>query len=86
MKTQICVIKDRATDAYSQPMFIASTGAAIRQFSDEVNKVSENNQLFNHPDDFDLYHIGEYDDSSATFLLLEKPLQIAIGKQVKITN
>jgi hypothetical protein len=86
MKTQICVIKDRASDAYSQPMFVASVGTAIRQFSDEVNKDSENNQLYNHPDDFDLYHLGEYDDSMAQFSLLEKPVQIAIGKQVKITN
>jgi hypothetical protein len=84
MKTQICAIKDRASDAYSQPMFMPSVGIAIRSFSDEINKEAENNQLYNHPDDFDLWHLGEYDDNGAKFTIFDEAIQLAIGKQVKI--
>jgi hypothetical protein len=84
MKTQICAIKDRASDAFSQPMFMPSVGIAIRSFTDEINKQDENNNLFKHPDDFDLWHLGEYDDNGAKFVLFEDPVQLAIGKQVKI--
>jgi len=83
MKTQICAIKDRASDAFSQPMFMPSLGIAIRQFTDEINKADDNNQLYKHPDDFDLWHLGEYDDNGAKFELIE-PVQLALGKQVKI--
>jgi hypothetical protein len=59
MKQIICTVKDRAADAYGRPMFVPSAGVAIRSFSDEINRNNADNQLFNHPDDFDLYELGE---------------------------
>ncbi|MFM1820807.1 MAG: hypothetical protein RLZZ402_1166 [Bacteroidota bacterium] len=85
MKLIICSVKDRAADAFGRPMFVPSTGVAIRSFTDEVNRSDKDNQLFNHPDDFDLYNLGVFDDSTAVFELLLPPEQLAIGKQVKIT-
>jgi len=65
-------------------MFVPSVGVAIRSFSDEVNRKDPENQLFNHPDDFDLYELGEFDDNTGLFALHDAPKLLSLGKQVKI--
>lgn len=86
MKLVLCSVKDRAADAFGRPMFVPSTGVAIRSFSDEVNRNDTDNQLFNHPDDFDLYELGEFDDNTGLFSLHEQPKLLTLGKQVKTTT
>ena len=84
MKLNICSVKDRAADAFGRPMFVPSQGVAIRSFSDELNRNDPENQLYNHPDDFDLYDFGTFDDNSGQFELHELPKLLSLGKQVKI--
>jgi hypothetical protein len=67
-------------------MFVPSVGVAIRSFSDEVNRKDPENQLHNHPDDFDLYELGEFDDNTGLFALHEQPKLLSLGKQVKINQ
>jgi len=84
MQLIICTVKDRAADAFGRPMFVPSTGVAIRSFSDELNRSDTDNQLFNHPDDFDLYEFGVFDDNTGLFDLYDQPKLLSLGKQVKI--
>ena len=86
MKLILCSVKDRAADAFGRPMFVPSTGVASRSFSDEVNRAADDNQLYSHPDDFDLYEFGEFDDNTGQFELYEQPKLLSLGKQVKIQN
>lgn len=82
MILKIVAVRDRAADVFGQPNFVASIGAAIRAFGDEVNRSGDPNNAFNkHPEDFDLYEIGEYDDSTAELIPI-KPRQLAIGKDL----
>jgi len=75
---KICTVRDRAVDAFGQPIFVNALGAAIRSFSDEINRTGS---TFNqHPEDYDLYEIGEYNDQTAQIFPLNLPRQIAIGK------
>lgn len=83
MELQIVVVRDSAVDAFGQPNFVVSIGGATRGFADEVNRAADNNQLNKHPDDFELYHLGSYNDAGAVFTLLEKPRLIARGKDLK---
>jgi hypothetical protein len=85
MKLIISSVKDRAADAYGRPMFVPSTGVAIRSFSDEINRAADDNQFYNHPDDFDLYEFGVFDDNSGVFELHESPKLLSLGKQVKLS-
>jgi len=85
MKLTLCTVKDRAADAYGRPMFVPSTGIAIRSFSDEINRADQDNQMYNHSDDFDLYELGEFDDNTGLFSLHEQPKLLTLGKQVKTT-
>lgn len=84
MKRVITAVRDRAADSFGQPIFTASIGQAIRAFSDEINRQAppQENALFAHPEDFDLYELGSFDDGDGSFELLDKPRQVAIGKDV----
>ena len=84
MKMIVCAVRDRAANAFARPMFIPSSGIAVRSFQDEVNREDKDNQMYNHPDDLDLYELGVYDDENARFELLENPKVLMLGKQVKL--
>lgn len=81
---KVCCLKDRAADCFGQPIFANSTGSAIRSFSDEINRADNKTALAMHPEDFDLYLLGTFDDNTAEFDLC-RPTQIAIGKDQKIS-
>lgn len=84
MITQIMAVRDRAIDSFGQPFFAQAIGQATRQFADAVNSGKQDDNLALHPEDFDLYHLGTYDDAGAKFDLLPQPRLVSIGKdQVK---
>lgn len=83
MKLQIFAVRDRATDQYGTPMFLVSSGQAIRSFTDEVNRQDAQNQIYQHPDDFDLFQLGEFDTDTGTFSAYQ-PKQLCVGGSVKI--
>ena len=82
MKYVICCVRDRGIDAFGVPFFMAAIGQATRSFADEVNTQKEGNMLSKHPEDFDLYHLGYYDDSAARFELLDSPRVLVRGTDV----
>jgi len=83
MLLQIIAVRDSAVEAFGQPKFTLSIGGANRGFSDEVNRVDENNPMNKHAEDYELYHLGTYDDQNASFDLLPAPRLVARGKDVK---
>ncbi len=84
MISVIVSVRDSAAEAFGRPMYLQSLGVAIRSFTDEVNRDDKDNQLFNHPDDFDLYELGVFDDSIGKYELRDNPSVIVRGKDVKI--
>lgn len=80
---QIVAVRDTKADTYSRPFFVPTLGMAIRSFHDEVNRVDQNNELNKHPEDFNLYHLGTFEDEKGTFNGLDQPKQIAIGSQMR---
>ena len=83
MKLVICCVKDRATEAFGSPMFLQAIGQAVRSFTDEVNRVEKDNQLANHPDDFDLYELGCFDTDDGRFDVFV-PRLLTRGKDVSL--
>lgn len=84
MQLFVVAVFDRAAQAFSRPFFCPSLGLAIRSFSDEVNRDSADNPMFKHADDYDLFHIGGFDDSTGELSKCTSPMSICIGKQVKV--
>jgi hypothetical protein len=79
----MCAVRDSASGCFMRPFFVTSEGQAMRTFQDEVNRSAEENTMFHHPDDFELFVIGTYDDLSASFELLPRPRSLATAKQLK---
>jgi len=74
-------IRDRASGCFSRPVFTQSEGTAIRSFGDEVNRDGPDNELRKHPEDFDLYCVGAFDDSSGAFMSEDQPRLLIKGVQ-----
>lgn len=62
MKLIVCAVKDLAAECFGQPFVVPAIGVAKRHFADQVNKASEGNMWNLHPEHFELYQIGTYDD------------------------
>lgn len=63
MNLKVFAVRDMKALAYLQPFFSPSVGSALRAFGDAVN---DTNCPFNkHPEDYVLFEIGTYDDSTA---------------------
>ncbi|WNK14431.1 MAG: nonstructural protein [Microvirus sp.] len=77
---RVVAVRDRAADVYGQPVIVGSIGIAIRSFGDEIN--NEKSQFFGHPEDFDLWEIGGFDDETGELVSTPKK-QISIGKDMK---
>lgn len=67
MKLAIYSIYDTAAKAYTRPFFLQNDGLAIRAFQDQVN-AQEANNISEHPDQFTLFKLGEFDDLSGDIL------------------
>jgi len=60
MKYQIYTIFDNVAKLYHPPMFLMNDAVAIRNITTLKNDPSTS--LGQNPNDFNMYHIGEYDD------------------------
>lgn len=79
--TYIVSVRDRAIDAYMQPFFVVAPGLAVRSFIDECNRPES--PMCAHPEDYDLYLLGSFNDANGMFIPEERPRQLAIGKDAK---
>lgn len=80
MLHKLLAVHDRAMDAYDRPWCVPSIGAAIRAFQDSVNDTQH--PMNKHPDDYDLYHVGDYNDHTGEITPVYPPQKVAIGKQM----
>jgi hypothetical protein len=83
MISQVIVVRDLKAEAFGRPMFVPALGSAIRSFTDEVNRNHEDNQMFHHCGDFELFHLGVFNDTDGSFDLLSHPKLVITGLQVK---
>lgn len=74
MKHQIYVIYDQAAKIYNTPVFLINNDVAIRTV---LNLVNSDSELANHPEDYTLFRIGEYDTDTAQIDNLSAPEVVA---------
>jgi len=82
MKMAVLAVRDIKTDQFSNPMFTPSIGSGQRAFTDAVNNQDKDNQLYLHPEDFELYELGTYDTQTGLFDT-GSPKQLTVGSNVK---
>lgn len=74
MITQAFSVFDTAAGVYSPPFFSITKGLAIRMFSDMAK--DPKTSIGQHPNDFTLFALGEFDDNSGAIISLPTPVPI----------
>lgn len=78
----VLVVKDRALDIYNLPFTQTSVAQAVRGFTDEINNDPTKSNIAQHPDDYDLYLIGHYDEVEGRLMPLDRPDLVVRGKDL----
>lgn len=84
MKLYIFAVRDSKSSQFGTPMFLQSEGIAVRSLGDEVNKGNSDSIVAQHPEDFELFHLGEWDTDSAQFVLLPAPRSVVLCTSLKV--
>lgn len=82
MKLEIFSIKDRQLDAFMQPWCAQAIGQASRMFTDEVN--NKEGAMNKHPEDYDLYHIGRFDQRTGKIETNDGAILVTLGQNVVV--
>lgn len=71
MILQVMGVFDAKARAYLPPFYSAHVDVGIRVFAECAN--TADHQVGRNPEDFHLYHLGTWDDSTAKFETLKEP-------------
>jgi len=79
-------IYDTKAQAYLPPFFMATIGLGVRAFGDVLRDSSS--PLSKHPRDYELYKVGEFDDSTGHLRMgaIQAPLLLVTGTQALEDN
>lgn len=79
MKLIVIAIYDSASNTYTNPYCFRARGEAIREIMTEVN--NPKSKFHVNPQDYTLFELGEYDDS--TGLMTSLPTPLSLGKAIE---
>lgn len=79
MKSKIFCVYDSKVEAYLNPFYMATKGQAIRAITDTL--ADDNHQFSRHPEDFTLFELGEYDDSTGCMVMHDS--KISLGNMLE---
>lgn len=68
LRLQAFSIRDKIANLFMPPFYMPNRGMAVRAFGEDCKNPQANFHKF--PDDFELYHIGAYDEESGTLYSL----------------
>lgn len=74
MQLRIYSIRDSKGEIYNPPFFNKTHGEAERNFRDLAN--DKQTTVGRHPEDYDLYYLGEYDDQTGKLASVDTPQHI----------
>lgn len=63
-------VRDNKAETYGEPFYRPNQVVAIRSLSDAI--AEGNNPWAKHPDDYSLYHVGEWDDTEGDLIAATK--------------
>lgn len=84
MKVSMFAVWDDKAKAYLQPFFMANSATAVRALKSAANDPSHG--FCQHPEDYTLFRIGEFDDQTGTLVPLSAPetvTQVLALKEIK---
>lgn len=73
-KLQIFAVYDKKALAYNNPFYYHQKGQALRGFEDAINDTQS--PFSKHPEDFSLFHLGEFNDTTGVITPLPNPVHV----------
>lgn len=64
MEMEIYVVRDNKAGTYNTPFFQPTDIHALRAFRAEINRVNDSNYMYLYPEEYDLCHIGTFDEKN----------------------
>lgn len=86
MKRSLFAIRDSAVGGFHAPFMAPSNGVAIRSFRDEVLRKDAGNMMNQHPEDFELYLIGSYEEDTGVLESITPELLMRGKDAVALAN
>ena len=83
MKKQMYSLLDHTAQVFLNPLSFINDGDAIRWFGTVVNNKEEVTNISNHPEQFTLFRLADYDDKLGTYDTQSAPVQFITGIQVQ---
>lgn len=75
-KIVVMCARDIKVGCFARPFFVSTVAQAVRSFQDEARRKAPDNQLSQHPEDFELFELGTWDEDTAKFDQLPAPKYI----------
>lgn len=75
MKHVVAAVRDSAADCFQRPVFVATPAVALRAFGDEC--LNKDSPMSVHPEHYELFELGSYDDATGKFEMLDSPRSLA---------
>lgn len=79
IKVNLYTVKDTKADSCVSPFAMRTDFEAQRAFADTVNDKSKQIPISQHPEDFVLLAIGEFDQESGKLLGYDVPKSLGVG-------
>lgn len=74
MKLKAFALRDSKGEIFHTPWFQKTHGEAERSLKELIK--DEKSMVNKYPEDYDLYHLGEYDDQTGKFQALDTPQHV----------
>lgn len=84
MHHHIFTVYDTAAEYYMPPFYMQSKGEALRAFMDTAS--DPQHPFSKHPADFNLFHIGTFDNATATFQIFPAPISLGNALELRKPN
>lgn len=83
MNMQMFAILDAVAQHHTQPFCSTNSATASREFANTINE--KGTKFFTNPEDYSLYHIGQYDQDTGVLIPHDRVLVLS-GHQAKETD
>lgn len=80
---KIMAVYDLKAEAFERPFFCRSTAEGERMLANDVNSEKRESNLSLHPEDYQLFELGSWDEVSGVIQVLEKPRLVKSGEQLR---
>lgn len=82
LKMLVATVRDDVTQQYANPQCWLSSAQAVRSFGDAVAN-PQAGDLYNHPEHFQLFAIGEFDVETGRLVPFDAPRHLASAVDLK---